>query len=211
MIASQTRGEKAPNLLPLFFILPQPHFATKTPPMNLCPSPPPTYQPELELVSFNTSELLSRIRAAHFPHFTSQISHLYTTIPTLASITTLQPKRHIISLHSILNHPTTPEPVIRHILTHELIHIEIPPRELRHDEDDPRPRGRRGRRTSHTPLGKISHPPEFWQREATLSPESSSAMEWIYLELGPYIKVDPVAERICVKPNWKSCGWIRER
>ena len=99
--------------------------------------------------------------------FTGSVTCRYGMMKFLAGIVHVAADRHIISLHSILNHPDTPEFVIRHILIHELIHIEIPARDLREGEDDPRIArlARRKRKTRPAaPLGPIAHPPELRQR-----------------------------------------------
>jgi len=167
----------------------------------------PHSQAELELLSFNTGGILSAIRQSAFPNLTAEVSHLYCVRPTLASISKINPERYVISLHSILNTHKTPEYVIRHILIHELIHIEIPPRDLIPGEDDPRLKEKRRGKRDCPPLGPISHPPEFWERESGLSPERESAMGWIIEQLWSFIKLDSQAERIEVKPNWRSWVW----
>lgn len=162
-------------------------------------------QGELELVRFDTSALLAEIRAALFPEITSRITCLYGSIPTVANITKLRPERHVISLHTLLNHAGTPELVIRHILIHELLHIEIPPRELRAEEIDPRLPLKRSRKPQE-PLGPLSHPPEFWERERLLSPERDVVMEWIHDAFGIWLKRDERTDGLWIRPGWKKCG-----
>jgi hypothetical protein len=70
----------------------------------------------------------------------------------------------LICLHEILNGSDVPERVFRHILTHELIHLVVAPRELD---------------------GKITtHPPEFWQLEHDLCPEGTWIWEWLIAHKG---------------------------
>jgi hypothetical protein len=88
-------------------------------------------QGELELVRFDTTEVLREIQRTLFPNISSHVTCHYGRIPTLGFVQQRGENRHVISLHSLFNHPDTPELVVRHILIHELLHIEIPPRELR--------------------------------------------------------------------------------
>jgi hypothetical protein len=141
--------------------------------------------------------------------FTGSITCRYPLMKFLAGIVHVAADRHIISLHSILNHPDTPEFVIRHILIHELIHIEIPARDLREGEDDPRiARQARRKRTTRPAalLGPISHPPEFWERESQISLKAEPAMEWVSEELGGWLQYDEHPEAIMVREKWRKLG-----
>ena len=108
----------------------------------------------------------------------------------------------MISLHSLFNHPDTPELVVRHILIHELLHIEIPPRELREGELDPRV-SRKKRSKPQEKLGPISHPAEFWVRERALSPMRLVALKWIFEAFGGRLKYREREEGIWVR-RWRS-------
>jgi hypothetical protein len=136
-------------------------------------------QGELELVRFDTNGLLREIQRNLFPKTTSQVICHYGHIPTLGFVQRVGENRHVISLHSMLNHPETPELVIRHLLIHELLHIEVPPRELREGEVDPRISRKKGREEGEA-LGPILHPAEFWIRERELSPDRIVAMRWVF-------------------------------
>ena len=121
-------------------------------------------QGELELVRFDTNAVLREIQRTLFPKITSEVTCNYGHIPTLGFVEKVGENRHVISLHSMFNHPDTPELVIRHILIHELLHIEVPPRDLREGEVDPRISRKKGREEG-PPLGPILHPAEFWVRK----------------------------------------------
>jgi hypothetical protein len=158
-------------------------------------------QGELELVRFDTNGVLREIQRSLFPHVSSHITCHYGVIPTLGFIERVGENRHVISLHSMFNHPDTPELVIRHILTHELLHIEIPPREVREGELDPRLSRKKGGEPQE-PLGPISHPAEFWVRERALSPDRKVAMKWIFEAFGSKLMYRGREEEIRVR-KWR--------
>ena len=159
-------------------------------------------QGELELVRFDTTELLREIQRTLFPNISSHVTCHYGRIPTLGFVQRQGENRHVISLHSLFNHPDTPELVVRHILIHELLHIEIPPRELREGELDPRV-SRKKRGESHEKMGPISHPAEFWVRERALSPMRLVALKWIFEAFGGRLKYREREEGIWVR-RWRS-------
>lgn len=162
----------------------------------------PISQGELELVRFDTSELLGEIQRTLFPKVSSHVTSHYGRIPTLGCLHRVGDNRHVISLHSMFNHPATPELVIRHLLIHELLHIEIPARELREGELDPRISRKRGSEPQE-PLGPIHHPAEFWIRERALSPERRVAMRWIFVAFRGRLKYSAREEGLLVR-KWKS-------
>lgn len=159
-------------------------------------------QGELELVRFDTTELLREIQRTLFPHLSSNVTCLYGRIPTLGALHRVGEDRHVISLHSLFNHPDTPQVVVRHILIHELLHIEIPPRALREGELDPRISRKKGSEPLE-PLGPIAHPSEFWMRERELSPDRLVAMKWIFEAFGGRLKYREREEGIWVR-KWRS-------
>jgi len=159
-------------------------------------------QGEIPRVSFDTDELLARVKHTYFASLTARVSYHYAETDSLASIRRCASDRFVILLHSLLNHPGTPVEVVQHILIHELIHVEIPPRELLAGEEDPRPR-RKVRGQGAQKLGPISHPPEFWEREEALSVDRIAAMSWIIDSLYPRLRIDRFNERICVKSSWR--------
>ncbi len=159
-------------------------------------------QGELELVRFDTTELLREIERTLFPKLSSDVSCHYGHIPNLGCVHKVSENRYVIVLHSLFNHPDTPEVVVRHLLIHELLHIEIPPRELREGELDPRVSRKKGAEPQE-PLGPIVHPAEFWVRERALSPERLLAMKWIFEAFGGRLKYREREEGIWVR-KWRS-------
>jgi hypothetical protein len=138
--------------------------------------------PELSFFSFDPVCLLKRIRT-DFPKIESKRLYVYVqSQPALACVRS-DDKSAVVQVHSVLNHPDTPKEVMAFIFRHELLHLEIPAREVD------------GKRTSH--------PPEFWSAERALCPERTIAWNWLYLVLFPCLKFDPKHESAYVKSNWK--------
>lgn len=168
------------------------------------------FQGEIELVRFDTTRMLADIQRSIFPKLTARVTCQYRHTPTLGFIRKFGDDRYAISLHSIFNHPDTPELVIRHVLIHELLHIEVPPRGLREGEVDPRISEKRTRRAKKD-LGLISHPTEFWEREKEISPDRKLAMGWILEAFSDRLEMHSEEECIKVK-KWRreyGCGIIR--
>ena len=93
-------------------------------------------------------------------------------------------------VHQILNHPDTPWEVASFVCKHELLHLEIPPREIN---------------------GKImDHPPEFWDRENAICPEKEIAWAWIWENFWMCIHSDRKREGIKVLKEWKK-HWDQPR
>ncbi len=159
-------------------------------------------QGELELVRFDTTALLREIQRTLFPKISSHVTCQYGRIPTLGCVHQVGDNRHVISIHSMFNHPATPEVVVRHLLIHELLHIEIPARELREGELDPRISRKRASEPQD-PLGPINHPAEFWIRERVLSPDRRVAMRWIFEAFRGRLKYSVKDEGLFVR-KWRS-------
>ena len=159
-------------------------------------------QGELELVRFDTTELLREIEHTLFPKLSSDVTCHYGHIPNLGCVHKVSENRYVIVLHSLFNHPDTPEVAVRHLLIHELLHIEIPPRELREGELDPRVSRKKGAEPQEL-LGPIVHPAEFWVRERVLSPERLVAIKWIFEAFGGRLKYREREEGIWVR-KWRS-------
>ena len=141
-------------------------------------------QAELHRTPYNPATILSQIRSTLFPNLNGQIGVLFARDKTLANIRYNSSDEifpAVITINSILNHPNTPIEVISHILTHELLHLEIFPRTIENK--------------------KTYHPPEFWEKEKLISQNSSHTMAWVYLHFHHYIKVDKENERITVKKS----------
>ena len=163
---------------------------------------PAISQGELELVRFNTTEILRELQRTIFPKLSCHVTCHYGRIPTLGCVNRVGVDRYVISVHSLFNHLDTPELVIRHILIHELLHIEIPPRPLRDGEVDPRISRKRGE-VPQEPLDPIHHPAEFWVRERELSPDRIVAMRWIFEAFGGRLIYRAKEEGIWVR-KWRS-------
>jgi len=92
-----------------------------------------------------------------------------------------------IYIHHILNSQDTPREVLDLVFKHELIHLEIPPAEIKGRE--------------------VQHPPEFREREEAICTERELAWGWIYINLWQCLKVRPRLQRIDVAPCWKNYWW----
>lgn len=83
---------------------------------------------EFEQPPFKTSELLTEVRASLFPHLKVDVAVGYSRFDTVAHIQKESEQSWLININAVLNHRDTPIEVIRYILTHELLHIEVRPR-----------------------------------------------------------------------------------
>lgn len=145
----------------------------------------PAGYPEISFLSFDALALLASIQREMGLDAVGPVTFSLQTMKTLACIY-CQPERlgGAICFHSLFNRPDVPQPVIEHILRHELLHLKIPPREID---------------------GKlISHPPEFWEEEKVLVPWKSASWAWIYSAFWEVVKVDRPHECIWVKNSWKQ-------
>jgi len=139
--------------------------------------------PEFSWFDFDLRRLLNRTKNMFPSLISTPVEVCVQSQPTLVCIQTGDAPVSI-HLHSVLNHPTTPERVIAFILCHELLHLIIPPREV---------------------SGKCStHPPEFWDAEQDMLPDRSLAWGWLILVLGSCLKRDKEQECTFVKKNWKK-------
>lgn len=142
----------------------------------------PLGNPELSFFGFNLQHSLENVRSS-FPALCSKRIEVWLQMqPTLASIS-YEGDAACIRLHSVLNHPHTPERVIAFILGHELLHLMIPPREINGECK--------------------SHPPEFWAAERERFPDRDIAWLWMTTFLGSCLKSDKKHECTWVKANWK--------
>ena len=164
---------------------------------------PTITQYELEQVKFDTKALLKAIHREIFPHIDATIQIGYARRKELASIQNISDKVWRIHLNSVLNSHETPEQIIRHILIHELIHIEIRPRILTPEEWLNSPyKGKRSKRALEKSLTReASHPPEFAERERSLSQDGPLTSEWLFTQFGLWIRHDPELDGIILKPR----------
>lgn len=88
----------------------------------------------------------------------------------------------VIFIHVLLNHPTTPLPVYRHIILHELVHLAVPPETVKGRE--------------------VAHPPAFWEMEARVCPDRSRVWAWVHFNFDACLQVQKRKERILVRRKW---------
>ncbi len=154
---------------------------------------PPENQPSLWFTPLPLDEILAEIQREYFPGLAQRVSVSFVSVGSLACIRYREDDEDhhaAIRFHDLLNHQDTPLLVFSHLFKHELLHLEIPARV--HD----------GRKTNH--------PPEFWERERTISPEAAHAMLWIHVNFLACLETRPRLERIEVKPKWKKI-WTKPR
>jgi hypothetical protein len=137
--------------------------------------------PELPFFGFDLYSVLTRARSRLPLIADHPVALLILKQPPLACIETSD--KPCILLHSVLNHYQTPEMVVDFILTHELLHLLVPPKEI-------------------NGIMK-SHPPEFREAERRTFPEVELAWNWLIMALGPWLKRDPKKETTFVKATWR--------
>jgi hypothetical protein len=140
------------------------------------------------LLIFTASDVVGMadaLRREFFPTVSISPEVIFTNGSFLGCISRTAPApESLICLHEILNSPDVPEQVFRHILTHELIHLVVAPREVD---------------------GKVTtHPPEFWQLENDLCPERSWIWEWLWDNFHSCLLIDKKNECIKVKRDWRK-------
>lgn len=83
----------------------------------------------------------------------------------------------------MFNRPDVTQPVIEHVLRHELLHLKIRLRKID---------------------GKlVHHPPEFWEAEQALVPWKAASWAWMVLAFWEVIKTDIPNECTWVKKSWR--------
>ncbi len=136
--------------------------------------------PELSWLGFSVDDLLAEVRETTFPRLKARPRWRFARTGPLACVEDDSDGADIW-LHTLLNHPETPERVLRFILIHELLHLEVPSREVE---------------------GKwCSHPPEFWARERELCPDRRLMWLWIYMNFDDCLHRDKDAQGILVRPR----------
>ena len=139
--------------------------------------------PEVSLLSFPLEDLLGEMRAQHFGELSRGVTIHFVREGSLACIDSSQ-ERAAIYVHALLNHPETPVEIMRFICKHELLHLVVPPREIN---------------------GKmVSHTPEFFQREATISPESTDVWIWLIVHFHGCLRRRWKEEKTDVLRTWKK-------
>jgi hypothetical protein len=145
----------------------------------------PTGYPEISLLSFNVLALLASLQHEMRLNAVGPVTFSLQTMKTLACIY-LQPDRlgGDICLHSLFNRPDVPQPVIEHVLRHELLHLIIPPREID---------------------GKlVIHTPEFHEEEEALVPWKLASWDWMHLAFSTVLRPDIPNECVWVKKTWRQ-------
>jgi hypothetical protein len=145
----------------------------------------PAGYPEISFLSFDVLDLLTRLQNEMGLEAVAPITFSLQTMETLACIRWEQGRPGSdIFFHSLFNRPDVPQPVIEHVLRHELLHLKIPAREID---------------------GKlIHHPPEFWEAEQVLVPWKSASWGWMVLAFWEVIKMDIPNECVWVKKSWRK-------
>ena len=116
----------------------------------------PIGYPEISFLSFDVLALLAKLQQEMGLDSVGPVSFSLQTMETLACIRWEHGKPGgDVFFHSLFNRPDVPQPVIEHVLRHELLHLKIPAREID---------------------GKLlHHPPEFWEAEQALVPWKSAS------------------------------------
>jgi hypothetical protein len=142
-------------------------------------------QPCLPYTTFDLQHELESARESAFPELQMPVDCFYVNHGYLACICTDdKAATATVYLHQVLNHADTPVEVAGMICKHELLHLEIPPREVD---------------------GKMTgHPPEFWEKEKVISPERQIVWSWIWWNFGHYLHRMPRRECIKVLPRWRK-------
>lgn len=131
----------------------------------------PSGYPEISFLSFDVLALLAKLQQEMGLDSVGSVSFSLQTMDTLACIRWEQGKPGVdIFFHSLFNRPDVPQPVIEHVLRHELLHLKIPAREID------------GKR--------VHHPPEFWEAEQALVPWKAASWGWMVLAFWDAIKTD---------------------
>ena len=139
--------------------------------------------PYLWFVSVPIVDILEEIREEYFPSFEKRLEFLFVRKGTLACISSTEQVSTIFT-HQVINRSDTPIEVFSLICKHELLHLAVPGRKVKHRW--------------------TSHPPEFWEREARIAPERQIAWEWIWAEIGHCLKVRRRLKRIDVTGAWRN-------
>ena len=130
-------------------------------------------QAEFLEVGFSLDKVIDEVHHAFFPSVTRP-AVCFAATRFLAYIqpkpVTVPPAPQIV-INAVFNHKGTPVEVIRSVLKHEFIHLVIEPRKID------------GKR--------ISHPPEFWEKELEVCPEltfRTSALDYPRISFGAKLR-----------------------
>ena len=146
----------------------------------------------LPMLSFDLGDIVGEAIRTCFPQTRPCVAVGFCVNDTLACIL-LNEKCSNVLIHVVLNDEQTPRQVLSHIITHEMLHLLIPPEEIE------------GR--------LVSHPESFWQKERQIIPERSQSWSWIRTNFYGCVRLDEKTESTVVKANWRKfagqerCPW----
>jgi hypothetical protein len=144
-------------------------------------------QPCLPQTPFVMQDELDHIKHRHFPEVKISVCCCFVDYGHLACICHGEGKEAHIYVHEVLNHSETPLLIAEFVSKHELLHLDVPPREVE---------------------GKMTdHPPEFWNREQVLCPERHMAWAWIWRNFYDCLRVDRKKEGIRVLRDWREAAY----
>lgn len=139
--------------------------------------------PYLPMLSFDIHSICADVLKTNFPGLDMPINIYFVEDIALACIVNKNDSADIF-IHVLLNDPSTPIQVCKHIVTHELIHL-IAPCEMINGKE-------------------VSHTPAFWQHEMQMVPERSISSVWIWRNFFLCLRRNKQEEGIRVKKNWKT-------
>jgi hypothetical protein len=143
--------------------------------------------PCLCLTRVSVDEMLSAVRAEHFPDLAQPVSCLFVPRGMLAWVEHGPARPARIYIHEVLNSPAPPPELFSLILKHELLHLTVAPRVMD---------------------GTLKqHPPEFWEAERRIAPEGDEAWAWLWRNLGQHLRREPDEQGIRVLRTWKRHVW----
>ncbi len=143
---------------------------------------PYLFQPVQSEVGRPFSDIVGEVRARWFPELDRE-TEVEVRIAALGPVACIWRHgmgrgRHVVFFHPVLNRGGTPLDVIQFIAKHELTHIVQPSRDGNH------------------------HPPEFWDHERRVGPESYAVWKWIYKNIGRALR--RADQGIEVRRRWRT-------
>jgi hypothetical protein len=143
----------------------------------------------IPLFGFDLAEAVAQVRERAFQGRHGDVAWIIADDRSLACI---MPARLLVCFHALLNHSGTPRFVMEHIITHELIHLDVPPVEEAN--------------------GKVNvHPPVFWECEVELSPRRDEAVQWIWGCWHSCLRRSVKEQGVLVKRNWLEWYGVTSR
>jgi hypothetical protein len=113
-------------------------------------------QQRLMFLPFNARRTLEATRHEWFPELADRrIALMWDGGAGPLAVASYRSWLSRIYLHEALNRPDMPLETFQYVLKHELLHFALPPRD------------------------GVSHPPEFWERQAAIAPEAKDCDRWL--------------------------------